>query len=305
MTVTLADIERATARRVGPFYLAFADRQQPSTANLETVLVPTLRSNIEQDIAPNLWLLRRGLDYQGNILPISDFDRQRSVSTIEPDRGAVTVDRPWQLPPQSGEVLEFHHLDPTLELREAVRAGLRRCLFEDTYNLGYGYFCEADLTSALPWLDDLNMVKRVQAGGWAGLCSTPQDIPFAAFGRCGHVWIRIGGAGGMGSFYGGVLVTVHRPAFGWVNGTDTCAGPLEDEDTLNVDLDYAAAAAHIEAWHNFPARMFAAAAGGTQATREQAAYEYTRQAYVHRLPRHDRSHFEGWFGASRTVVVNA
>ena len=62
-----------------------------------------------------------------------------------------------------------------------------------------------------------------------------------------------------------------------VNGADSTTGPTGDNDTLDVDLDYAAAAAHIEAWHLFPDRLVLAAAGGTQATQQQAAAEFVRQ----------------------------
>jgi hypothetical protein len=308
MTVTLADIERAAAHRVGPYYQMILDRQVPTTATFDTVLVPMLRSNIEQDLVTNLWLLRRGIDWQGNPVTVDLFDRQRLVSVYDPERGAVTVERPYSVPPVVGEVVEFHHLDPMLELREAVRAGLRRCQFEDRFNLGPGYIYEADLTAALPWLDDLKMVKRMQTGPWPsnGLGCCPQDVPFAVFGECGHVWIRVCGPCNY-PFFGGLLITIHRPHFSWVNGTDTVDGPTFDDDTLNVDLDYAASAAHIEAWHMFPAKMTAAAAGGLQATQQMAALEFTRQSFVHRLPSHDRYGFESLFGHGfgRPLVVNA
>lgn len=309
MTTTLAAIERATARRVGPFYQAYADRQVPSTASFDRVIVPTLRSTIEQDLVSNLWLLRRGGDYRGNPVTVSDEDRQRQVAFVDPSRGEIQVDRPWSVIPSSGEVFEFHHLDPEQELREVVRAGLRRCLFEDRFNLGTGYIYEADLTSALPWLDNLNMVKRVQIApfpttfpGWG---NGPADVPFSVFGECGHVWLRITGGDGA-PFWGGVLVTVHRPHFSYVNGLDAPCGPNLDGDTLNVDVDYAAAASHIEAWDLFPVKLQAAAAGNLFATREQSAYEYTRQTHRHRLPRHDLMHFDRRFGVGgRLTVINA
>jgi hypothetical protein len=308
MTVTLAELERETARRVGPYYEAILDRQLPSTANLESVYVPSLRSVIDQDVVLNLWLLRRGIDWQGNPVSVSDSDRQRLVADVDAGNGKVTVERPYSVVPAAGERVEFHHLDPELELRTVVRGGLRRCRFEDRYALGQGFIYEADLTSVLPWLDDLNMVKRMQTGPWPsnGLGCCPQDVPFVVFGECGHVWIRVCGPCNY-PFFGGLLITIHRPHFSWVNGTDTVDGPTLDDDTLNVDLDYAASAAHIEAWHRFPAKLQAAAAGGLQATQQMAALEFTRQSFVHRLPSHDRYGFESLFGrgAGRPLVVNA
>ena len=310
MTTTLQEIERATARLIGPYYQAFLDRQLPSTAGFESVLIPYLRSSVEQDLVTNLWLLRRGIDWQGTPVVVDPIDRQRLVANYNPERGQVTVDRPWSVVPTAGEVVEFHHLDPEGELREVVRSGLKRCLFEDRFNLGPGYIYEADLTIPLPWLNDVNMVKRAQVApfpsGWPGDSNGPVDVPHMIFGQSGHVWIRVGGANAT-PYYGGVLITVHRPHFSWVNGLDNVAGPTLDDDVLDVDLEYAAAAAHIEAWHRLPAKLQAAAAGNLQATREQAALEYTRQSYVHRLPRHDRSGFDrvfGW-GSGRSVVVNA
>jgi hypothetical protein len=310
VTVTLEEIERATARRVGPFYQAYLDRQMPTTASFQNLLVPALRSTVEQDLVTNLWLLRRGVDYQGNPVSVDLFDRQRLVAIYDPGRGEVTVDRPYSAAPAAGEAVEFHHLDPTLELREIVRAGLRRCLFEDRFNLGQGFIYEADLTAALPWLDDLNMVKNIQVApfpttfpGWS---NGPHDLPFAVFGECGHVWIRVTSSYGA-PYWGGLLVTVHRPHFSWVNGVDALDGPTQDADCLDVDLDYAAAAAHIEAWHLLPAKVAAAAAGGLQATQAMAALEFTRQSFVHRLPSHDYWGFDRSFGRGfgRLLVVNA
>jgi hypothetical protein len=78
-----------------------------------------------------------------------------------------------------------------------------------------------------------------------------------------------------------VWVSAWRPASSWVNGAESLTGPTNDGDLLDVDVDYAAAAGHIEAWHRFPARMVAAAAGGTQATQQMAAQEFSRQANLY------------------------
>jgi hypothetical protein len=308
VTCTLAEIERETAYRVGPFVQAVLDRQLPSTANLETVYVPSLRSNIEQDLVTNLWLLRRGIDSAGNAVVLLPEDRQRMVAAYDAASGAVHVERPYTSVPAASEVVEFHHLNPELELRVAVRAGLKRCLFEDRFQLGQGYIYEADLTYSLPWLDDMNMVKRMQVGPFpTNLPGAygPVDVPFEVFGQEGHVWVRVVGSGA--PFFGGLLVLVHRPHFSWVNGADAVGGPTADADWLEVDLEYAAAAAHIEAWRRFPVRMQAAAAGGLQATQAMAALEYTRQSWVHRLPPHDLHQFRqtyGWRGR-HPLVVNA
>jgi hypothetical protein len=79
---------------------------------------------------------------------------------------------------------------------------------------------------------------------------------------------------------GGAWLTALRPAWTWVNDAESTGGPTNDTDTLAIDLDYAASAAHIEAWHLFPSHMFAAAAGNLQATQEMAAREFSRQSLI-------------------------
>ena len=92
-----------------------------------------------------------------------------------------------------------------------------------------------------------------------------------------------------------VWVDAWRPAWSWVNGAESASGPVLDTDTLEVDLDYAAAAGHIEAWHHFPARMQSAAAGGLQATMPQAAQEFSRLANLFGPQRSARVGFSGVF----------
>jgi hypothetical protein len=307
MTVTLAELERQTARRVGPYYEAILDQQVPSTANFQTVFIPSLQSTVEQDLVTNLWLLRRGVDWQRNSVTVDPADRQRLVAIYDAAQGEVTVERPYSVIPAAGEVVEFHHLNPDLELRVVVRNGLRRCFFEDRFNLGTGYIYEADLTAALPWLTDEHSIDRVQVAPFpSGFYSSPWDLPFEVFGQGGHVCIRLN-TGGMGPFYGGVLVTLYRPHFSWVNDADAPNGPTQDADTLDVDMDYAAAAAHIEAWHSFPARLQAAAAGGLQATQAMAALEFSRQSLIWFPQRPPIWGFSEVFGAGGwpPLVVNA
>jgi len=302
MTVTLTDIERATARKVGPFYAAALDRQIPSISGLDFAVVPNLRSTSEQDLVTNLWLLRRGLDFLGNPVTVDTLDRQRLVASYDSLSGRVVVDRPWSAVPVPGEMVEFHHLDPSMELRVSVRAGLRRCFFEDRFSFGSSLVFEADLTSVLPWLIDPSSIGRVEVSfPSGGLGSIPREIPFRVFGQGGHVCIRLG------SGSSGVLVTVYHPHFSWVNGADALDGPLDDDDELDVDLDYAVSAAHIEAWHNFPAKLMSAGAGGLQATQAMAALEFTRQSRIW-FPQQPRSvQFSEAFGtgAFDSVVVNA
>src|SRR5215471_12117179 len=113
MTVTLAQIEQETARRVGPYWRYFTDRQMPNTAQFTFVNVPELRTNIDSDLVTNLWMLRRGETFDGGTLVTMDpEDRQRSVDVYDAQQGRVFPDRPWSVIPDAGEYFEFHHLSP-------------------------------------------------------------------------------------------------------------------------------------------------------------------------------------------------
>ena len=274
MSITLAQLEQETARRVGPFYLLFTDRQVPNTAQFTYALYPELRSEIDLDSVTNLALLRRGVDWQGNPVPMDVVDRQRLVASYDPENGRVFPDRPWGTIPVAGEVHEFHHLDPQQQLRVAVMAGLRRCYLPDTVQAQpTAQFGGIDLTIQFPWLTEGWQVARVRYG-WVNPYG---DAPFDTFRAQGHLFLT--------GTHGSALpmacwVDAWRPAYSWVNGADS-TGPTNDDDVLDVDIDYAASAGHIEAWHLFPARLQAAAAGNYQATRDQAAAEFSRLAGVY------------------------
>ena len=281
MTITLAQLEAETARRVGPYVETFSDRQVPSTAASTFAFFPELRSTIDLDSVTNLWALRRGQCWDpttGLFDEIDDIplaDRQRLVAEYDPARGQVFVDRPWGTSlPEAGEWFEFHHLNPSMELRRAVQAGLRRCFIQDQLQVApTSQYGAIDLTAQCPWLTDGQQVQRVQYG-WA---TAVADAPFDTVTSGGHVYLT----GTTGPYAPVTLwLTAMRPAWSWVNGADS-TGPTDDWDELEVDLDYAAAAGHIEAWHLFPARLQAAAAGGIQATQEMAAREFTRQSLIH------------------------
>ena len=104
--------------------------------------------------------------------------------------------------------------------------------------------------------------------------------------------MRISGSVYWGPFWGGVLLTLHRYHFTFVNGVDTPGGPVADTDVVSCDLDWVVSAAHVEAWLRSPARMQAAAATGLQSTRQAATAELQRQGYLHRLPVIDTVQFD-------------
>lgn len=278
--ITFAQLEVEVARRCGPFVTTFSDRQIPSTAKSTFAYFPELRSTIDLDSVTNLWALRRGVCWDPNSSAFDDYDdipiadRQRLVNEYDPEQGQVFVDRPWGEIPESGEVFEFHHLNPAYELRPAIRAGLRRCFFTDTIQaLVTDAYGNIDLTAQAFWIISPDQVLSA-AYGWY---RPYHEAPFQATMMQGHVMLL----GTSGPYLpANVWVTALRPVWSLVNGEDSETGPASDWDTLNVDLDYAASAGHIEAWHLFPSRLAAAATGGLQATQQMAAREFTRQSLI-------------------------
>jgi hypothetical protein len=300
MTITLAQLEQEVARRVGPYWRFFSDRQVPNTAQFTFVNLPELRTNIDQDLVTNLWMLRRGERFDDmDIVLMDPEDRLRSVDVYDPQQGRVFPDRPWSVIPQDGEYFEFHHLHPEQELRPAVLAGLARCFLADLVqvepNAQYGGI---DLTAQYAWLIEPWQVTRTQYG-WTYPYG---DAPFDTATQRGHLWLT--GSTGWASPMT-VWVSVWRPASSWVNGADSVSGPTDDFDELDVDLAYAAAAGHIEAWHLFPSRLQAAAAGEQQATQQMAAQEFSRQALMRGPRRPDLVGFGSVVsGSTSSVWVN-
>ena len=274
--ITLAQLEQEVARRTGPFFQAAQDSSVPTTSTAISAYMPTLKTTALLGGPENLWLLRRGVLFDGTPIgaAYTPQDRTRMVQSFDSSAGRIVIDRNWYQPMAPDELADFTHLHPEQELRKAVQAGLRRCFMGDTMpglvTSGYG---DIDLTYQYPWITSPNQITRVQYG-WA---KPYADAPFEATTQQGHVMLR----GTSGSYApANVWVSAMRPAWSWVNGAESTTGPTDDDDQLDVDLDYAASAGHIEAWHLFPSHMFAAAAGNLQATQEMAAREFSRQALI-------------------------
>jgi hypothetical protein len=278
--ISIMRLEQEVARRTGPFFQAAQDISVPTSSTTIAAYMPTLKTSALLGGPENLWLLRRGFTDEDppQQLPAQfrdPRDRIRMVQTFDPGAGRVVVDRNWRYPMQPNELADFCHLHPDQELRVSVRAGLRRCFLEDTFaavlTSAYG---DIDLTYQKPWITNPNQVTRVQYG-WA---KPYGEAPFEATMQQGHVMLR----NTSGPYApANVWVTVLRPAGTLINGVDADPdGTYYDDDQLSVDLDYAASAGHIEAWHLYPSHMFAAAAGNLQATQEMAAREFTRQSLI-------------------------
>jgi hypothetical protein len=236
--------------------------------------MPTLRSSAVLGGPENLWLLRRGVLADGTSTAYNPQDRTRMVQSFDASAGRVVIDRNWYAPMVPNELADFTHLHPEQELRQSVLAGLRRCFVEDliaaTLTSAYG---DIDVTYQAPWVTNPNQITRVQYGWYKPYA----DAPFEATVQQGHVMLR-GTSGNTAP--ANVWVTAMRPVWSWVNGAESTTGPTSDDDELDVDLDYAASAGHIEAWHHFPSHMYAAAAGNLQASQAMAAAEFTRQSLI-------------------------
>lgn len=298
--ITLAQLEQEVARRTGPFFQAAQDAQTPTTSTTISAYMPTLKTNSLLGGPENLFLLRRGLLSDGTpVVPAtwSSDDRIRMVQSFDSAAGRVIVDRNWSYPMQPRELADFTHLQPQQELRQSVMAGLRRCFLQELLaaqvTSAYG---DIDLTYQWPWITNPDQVVRAQYG-WT---KPYADAPFEATMQQGHVMLR----GASGPYVPANLwVTALRPGWSWVNNAESATGPTADSDQLAVDLDYAASAGHIEAWHLYPGRMFAAAAGNLQATQEMAAREFTRQSLIWGPEPNRRIGFSQVVGPTSSTVV--
>lgn len=238
--VTLAEIERETARRLGPFRVWGC---ASGTAN--TVVVLAVKSAIDLGGYTGLYLLRRGVKTDGTAVPgfVAD-DRVRMVKEYDPGTGELTVDRNYATPVVADEQVEAMHLHPEQELRPAVIAGLWRCYLEDRVEVGLsGIGAERNLTAALPWLTKRGQVRAVHAiaVGAGYLPSTILNwLPYEAG---GSVWVALD----PDPFPNQALVSVLRPVATRVNGL-SAPGPPTPTDvatggSLLADTVYRAATA--------------------------------------------------------------
>lgn len=120
--ITLADVEREVASRLGPYW-AF----EATGGSSESVAVATLRSTGEVGGYEGLYLLRRDA--------IRPNDRVRTVDVFDGPAGALRVDFPYEDTPVAGEPIELHHLHPDLQLFADIQAALRRCYLLDVLSV--------------------------------------------------------------------------------------------------------------------------------------------------------------------------
>lgn len=263
--ITLAEIERAIAARIGPFDKMVAYGGSSTTA----VVVRKLMSALVLGDYEDRYLLRRGVMNTGELIPgFIEDDRQRIVQDYTATLGRLTPDFGWTNAPATGELLELHYLEPEA-LREVALLGLSRCYFWDTLQIAATtYLSEINLTAIAPWITRPSQVKRVLHGRYAYHTS---DVDwFEPYQMGGSVWLRTTVPN-----VGTLRVEALRPHSSFVNGEDSLVGPNYDSDILNVDREYAARSGHIAAWMLYTPKLTPVAVNGLAITMKQAADAFT------------------------------
>lgn len=275
--VTLTDIERMVARRVGPYRKIKAGIG--STAS--RVYASTLQSSLSLGSYEDQFLLRRGLSSTDTLIAgYTEDDRVRQIASYDPANGWLTNDRAWTITPSSSppESLEIHYLDPVDELRPCVLDGLRRCFFWDEIQLAVtssSMGLNANVSDIAPWILSPAQIKTVSFMP-TGQLQYPSRIPWWQPYRSGqNIYVRA-----RGSMMGTVIMAVLRPVYSLVNDESSLLGPNDDLDTLAVDLDYAAWAGVIEVWKTLPERIQPLTPSELRPTLKQAAAEFSKKSLM-------------------------
>ena len=264
---TLADVERATAARLGPFFHLRATGGGP-----DTVTVEGLRSALPQGGYEDLYLLRRAATQAA--------DRVAQVVAFDAPTGGLRVDRAYRdsVPP-AGEDVELHHLHPAA-LRRAVRQGVARCWLRDAVPL------ENPPAPAAPLVPATGPVDLTGVAPWLALPEQVLDVVrtdtlapvlgWSALQQGGRVYLVLGA--GRSNLTPGVTVLGRRSQFTYVNSALPPDGPVADADVLLGPLSYLAAASHCEAWQVDRDKLEAASAEQRMPTQKEAAEAFTREA---------------------------
>jgi hypothetical protein len=262
------------AARLGPFELL-----ETKDASASAIAVEVLKSTIDLGGHVDLFVLRREASRAE--------DRVARVKAYDPVLGQLLVDRSYTTVPLPSEPIELHHLNPAL-LRRGVRAGLRRCYFQDWLPL-----LEADpedpTAPLLPTTGPVDLTEY--SGGWLRAPQQVLDVvdPQSAGAPAGGVagWRAYGHAGRayllqpLGVQNAGLAVVAAREHFTLVDGAYAPDGPTADDQLLDVDLDYASAFSAIELWRIARPQLETVAAESRQATQTECAAEATRMAVAH------------------------
>lgn len=273
--VTLFQIERRVARRIGPY--ATLTATTGSTVN--RLAARKIQSSMSLGNYEDQFMLRRGVNAQMAWIPsFNPDDRSRLVAEYVPADGYLLPDRVWARSPDMdyGEQVEIMYLDPDLELRPAVQDALRRCFFWDTLEItpSEGQASHAvNLSRAAPWI---TLAGQVRAVGTASSWGLPLPVRGWQTGRSGGS-IMLVVPGGMPT---GLTLDVLRPAYSLVNDELSLTGPNDDQDILRIDLDYAVWAGVVELWKNIPERLQPLVHESLRTKREEAAAEFTKKSLM-------------------------
>lgn len=270
--VSLMELERWVARKIGPFYR----RRVGLGSTVNAVYIPRMRSSISRGEYEDMFVLRRGLTYGDELITnFNSDDRLRAVDTYDNIAGTVTVDRAYTNAAIDGEAVELHALDPDEELRPAIQDALKRCFFWDTVSIdvtGSGVY-NLGLSAAVPWLVHANQVRDV-ALSYPSQLLPPRRMNWWQPYRDGKNLKLYTKGGAVGS----VTITALRPFSSLVNGELSLGGPNDDLDILYGDLEYLGWAGVVECWKNHPEVLQPLAAQSMRPTRDEAAAEFTKKS---------------------------
>lgn len=275
--VTLADIERAVARVVGPYHRF----RTKVGSTQQIVLVSKLKSSLSLGDYEEMHLLRRAEYYDGSQVTGAVLDdRHRLVDIYDNATGSLNPDQDWTIAPVENEMFELHALDPEDELRPAVQEGLSRCYFWDVvYLTSTGFLREINITDLAPWITRKDQISRVEYGRTGFISSKVQF--WSAYDSAGSVWLKQ-----ISPNVGIIKVFALRPVSSFVNSEFSASGPTDDTDILNVDLRYAKLAGHASAWENFPDRLQPLAVNNLRAPHDRvaAAFSHRSRALLGGMP---------------------
>lgn len=272
--LTLMDVERLVARRIGPYRRV----QVGASSTTNSVVIPRLKSSLALGAFEDYHLLRRGLTFGDEL--ISNFnvdDRIRMIALYDANLGTLTPDRAWTVAPVPGEAVEILALDPEHELRMSVQDGLKRCMFWETLSIavtGHGVY-DIDLTAAAPWLTNPSVIRDVSLS-YPSQLMPPTRLQWWEPYRSGK-HLRLYTKGGA---VGSVTISALRPVSSLVNGEMSLVGPDDDFDTVLGDPNYLAWAGVLECWKNHSEILTPLAAQNMRLSREDAANEFTKYSLM-------------------------
>lgn len=270
--VTLMELERLVARRIGPYRRL----RVGAGSTVNAVYAARLKSSLTLGSYEEQYVLRRGLTFGDELVTNYDAgDRTRLVTVYDASMGTLAVDRVYTVAAVVDEAVELHVLDPEDELRPSVLDALGRCFFWDTVSLtvtASGVY-NINLSAAAPWLTQVNQIREVSLA-YPSQLMPPRRLGWWQPYRSGKDLFLYTKGGAVGS----VTIQALRPVSSLVNGELSLGGPNDDLDIVYVDKDYAAWAGVLECWKNHPETLQPLATQSMRPSRADAAIEFTKKS---------------------------